>query len=116
MVELRSFRKEDARDLAKNANNSRVAQFLPDVFPSPYPVEAAQWWVAEGYQLGDVFNQAIIIDGECAGSIGVTFLEGVYKHTAKLGFWLGEPYWGKGIMTKTVNEFVSHVFDEFSTK
>ena len=116
MVELRSFRKEDAGDLKKNADNPRVAQFLPDLFPSPYPVEAAEWWVTEGHQLGNVLNQAIIVNGECAGSIGVTFLEGEYRYTAKLGYWLGEPYWGKGIMTQAVREFVLGVFEEFSTK
>ena len=116
MIELRRFRREDAAGLAKNANNPRVARFLPDFFPSPYPLEAAQWWVSEGYQLGNVLNQAIVISGECAGSIGVTFLEGEYKHTAKLGYWLGEPYWGKGIMTQAINEFVPRLFNEFNTK
>lgn len=116
MIELRGFQKEDAGDLAKNANNPRVAQFLPDLFPSPYPMEAAEWWVTEGHQLGNVFNQAVVVNGECAGSIGVTFLEGEYKYTGKLGFWLGESHWGKGIMTQAVSELVSRLFGEFGTK
>lgn len=116
VMQLRAFREEDAESLANNADNPRVAQFLPEVFPVPYTVDDATWWVTIGHELGNVCNRAIIIDGKCAGSIGVTFLEGMYKHTAQLGYWIGEPHWGKGVMTRAVAEFVPQIMAEFQIK
>ena len=113
VMQLRTFQDSDAESVAANADNPRVAQYLPDVFPSPYTLEDAKWWVTTGHKLGHVCNRAIVIDEKCAGSIGATLYEGMYRHTAQLGYWIGEPYWGKGVTTRAVTEFSSYVISEF---
>jgi ribosomal-protein-alanine N-acetyltransferase len=35
------------------------------------------------------------------------------RKTAELGYWLGEPYWGRGIMTEVVQEFSRWAFETF---
>ncbi len=30
-----------------------------------------------------------------------------------MGYWLGEPFWGKGIMTEAVALFTAYIFDSF---
>ncbi|HJJ42895.1 MAG TPA: GNAT family N-acetyltransferase [Methanocorpusculum sp.] len=33
---------------------------------------------------------------------------------AELGYWLGKPYWGKGIMTKMIAEICGQAFHRFA--
>ena len=35
---------------------------------------------------------------------------------AEIGYWIGEPYWGKGIMPKAVKKFLKIVFNKFKLK
>jgi len=56
---------------------------------------------------------AIEVDGYAAGGIGVTLGEGTYIKSAEFGYWLGEPYWGRGIMTEAVRLVVPHVMSRF---
>ena len=36
----------------------------------------------------------------------------VYRDTAELGYWLAEPYWGRGLMTEAVRAVTRYAFDE----
>lgn len=53
---------------------------------------------------------AIEIDGEAVGGIGVEPGEGIYARSGRFGYWLGEPFWGRGIMTAAVRATVEHAF------
>ncbi len=57
-------------------------------------------------------NLAIEIDGQACGSVGAQ--QGVAErgHTAELGYWLGQAYWGQGVMTRVVGLFAPWVMDE----
>jgi RimJ/RimL family protein N-acetyltransferase len=37
----------------------------------------------------------------------------VHSHTATLGYWLGEDFWGRGIMTDAVAAFIDFCFENF---
>jgi RimJ/RimL family protein N-acetyltransferase len=37
----------------------------------------------------------------------------VHIHTATLGYWLGEDFWGRGIMTEAVAAFIDFCFENF---
>lgn len=39
-------------------------------------------------------------EGEFVSSVGLTPQSGWKKHIAEIGYWVGEPYWGKGIATE----------------
>ena len=43
-----------------------------------------------------------MVDGEAVGSISLTLGSDVYRRSAELGYWLGKPFWGRGIMTAAV--------------
>jgi RimJ/RimL family protein N-acetyltransferase len=45
---------------------------------------------------------ALVLNGECIGSVGFKPRSDVYIKNQELGYWLGEPFWGKGIMSKAV--------------
>ena len=48
-----------------------------------------------------------------AGGIGIRLGQDVHRHTASLGYWLGEEFWGRGIMTEAVAAFTDFCFENF---
>jgi RimJ/RimL family protein N-acetyltransferase len=55
----------------------------------------------------------IDIDGKASGGIGLHIGEDIYRKNAELGYWLAEPFWGKGIISKVVPEMVKYGFQNF---
>ncbi|MDB5263882.1 MAG: family N-acetyltransferase, partial [Adhaeribacter sp.] len=53
---------------------------------------------------------AIEVNGEAAGGIGVHPQTDIQRKNAELGYWLAEPYWGKGIITKAIRQMVDFAF------
>lgn len=101
---LRPWREADAASIARYADNAKIAANLRDVFPCPYaPQDAATFVESCIRQEGrGQMCRAIEVDGEAAGSIGLFLGSDVYRRSAELGYWLGEPFWGRGIMTAAV--------------
>jgi ribosomal-protein-alanine N-acetyltransferase len=56
----------------------------------------------------------IEMDGTAVGGIGVHPGEDVYRYTVTVGYWLGEQFWGRGIMTEVVTGVTEFCFDNFS--
>jgi len=110
---IRNFLIEDAPSLAKHANNSKIWINLRDHFPNPYTLEDAEKFISVVNLADPVTNYAIEVDNQCAGSIGFILGKDFYKRTAELGYWLGEEFWNKGIMTKAVKLFTDFIFDYF---
>ena len=100
----RRWREADAASIARYADNAKIAANLRDVFPCPYaPQDAATFVESCIRQEGrGQMCRAIEVDGEAAGSIGLFLGSDVYRRSAELGYWLGEPFWGRGIMTAAV--------------
>ena len=116
MIELRDFTLDDAGSLVENGNNPKVARFLREVFPSPYTMDDANWWVSEGYKLGDSRNVAVDFEGQCIGGAGLQFQQNENQYSCELGYWLGEPHWGKGIATCVVAKLKKLAFSEHEVK
>ena len=87
---LREWRREDAADVARYADNEKIARNLRDVFPHPYALADAQGFLdicIAGDPETSLFR-AIEIDGRAAGSIALCRGSDVYQKTAELGYWL----------------------------
>ena len=110
-ISLRSIKDEDHTELVRLANNKKIWQNLRDIFPHPYGDEDGRFFMKLVRQDKKNLRSVIDIDGAFAGMIGAFLQEDVYKHTAELGYWLGEPYWGKGIITKAINLKCKQVFE-----
>ncbi len=107
---LRDFQASDEDSLVKYANNYNIWINLRDGFPHPYTRKDARNWlqVAINYEHQRIFA---ISDGrEAIGSIGVHLFRDIYRHTAEIGYWLGEPFWGQGIATLAVKEMIKFAF------
>lgn len=112
---IRNCRLSDAESLAKHANNRNVSINLRDRFPYPYTIEDAKSFLervttSEGPER--IF--CIDVNGSLVGTIGLHRGEDVHRLTAEMGYWLGEEFWGKGIMSEAVPAFVDHCFKKFS--
>ena len=88
--------------LVRLANNKKIWDRVRDYFPHPYTTKDAKEWLALNVGISPVLNFVIEVDGLFAGSIGMVPKTDVYRNNMEIGYWLGEPYWGKGIATKAI--------------
>ena len=107
---LRGWRPDDAVLLQKQADNPNVSCFLLDRFPSPYTMDDARNWVNMMLHQNPPTIFVIAVDNKLAGVIGLEMRDDVYRKASLLGYWLGEEYWGKGIMPQAVKLMVDYAF------
>ena len=55
----------------------------------------------------------IEVHGAAVGGIGIRLGQDVHRHTAEVGYWLAEDFWGRGIMSETVAAFTNFCFENF---
>lgn len=109
---IRPFRQTDAPRMAELANNVKVAHNLRDGFPSPYTIDNAHAWLEMLEANKANIVRAIEIENQFAGSVGLHACQDVYRFNLELGYWLGEPFWNRGIMTQVVRAMVKVGFDQ----
>lgn len=117
LCRLRSWRMEDAEALSALANNHKVWRNLGSGFPHPFSFEDAREWltgrVREGADdaVAPARNYfAVEWDGKVVGGLGFGRKEKICYKTLSLGYWLGEPFWGRGIMTAAVRHALPYAF------
>jgi len=111
---LRPFKKGDEISLTKNANNKKIWINLLDKFPYPYTLKDAKKWIKDCNKNENKKTRfAITIDNKVVGGITFRVLDLNSKKTAEMGYWLGENYWGKGIMSEAVKLVLDYVFNNF---
>ncbi len=110
--EIRNYRINDTEALLKYANNWNVSINLRDGFPFPYTIQDASDWVDFTLHQIPQTNFAIATQ-ELIGGIGITLQSDVYRKSAEIGYWLGEPFWGKGIITKALAAMTKYAFNNF---
>ncbi|MEM7036443.1 MAG: GNAT family protein [Bacteroidota bacterium] len=111
--ELRPVRPSDLDSLVEVADNPNIAANMTDRFPHPYTREAGEAFLQFCMKNTPANILAIDVDGKMVGAIGIHPEEDVYRKNAEMGYWLGEPYWGKGIVTRAVKQMVDYAFEHF---
>ncbi|KAK0638559.1 acyl-CoA N-acyltransferase [Cercophora newfieldiana] len=113
---LRRYHISDIPAVAHHANNPNVARRLRPHFPSPYTLTDAETWVKMACEGEKPLSYAICDPQTNAfmGSIGIRPLGGDENLTAELGYWLGEEFWGRGIMGDAAKGFSRWVLDNFA--
>lgn len=99
-IELRRWQKQDAQALASIANNRNIWNSVRDFFPSPYTVTDALQWITKTATENPPLNFAIVVQGQIVGGAGCILKEDVYRNNIEIGYFIGEPFWGKGIATE----------------
>jgi RimJ/RimL family protein N-acetyltransferase len=101
---LRAFAEADIPGLIALAGNYEVAKNTLNI-PHPYTDADARHWLhltRQGRAQGTAYAFALELraTGEFIGGIGLT-LEPRFDR-AEAGYWLGQPYWGRGLATEAL--------------
>jgi len=110
---LRPFELNDLESLVRHANNFNVAKFLTDAFPHPYTAENGRAFIEFANKDTPVHIFAIVINDEVAGGIGIHPQSDIHRKNVELGYWLAEPFWGRGVITKAIGEMVDFAFKNY---
>lgn len=113
-MRLRKFKESDAEQIAMLLNNTKIWNNLRDFIPFPYLLKDAKEFI-EFCQSEDPQKTFLIDDNDLAiGVIGLIPQNDIYRKSAEIGYWLGEPYWSKGFITKAINLIVDYGFNELN--
>jgi RimJ/RimL family protein N-acetyltransferase len=99
---LREPRREDAPVMARLVDDPDIARMTTGI-PHPYPADAAEDFIEQRRQAaagGQEAFFALEIPGE--GFVGALGFDPGPMGVAEIGYWLGRPYWGRGLMTEAV--------------
>jgi RimJ/RimL family protein N-acetyltransferase len=107
---VRPFERGDELSIVRHADNRNVWINLRDRFPHPYTTADARAWIEQQIRSREENNWAIEVDGHAVGGIGIEPREDVNRLSAEIGFWLGEAYWGRGIMTDAASAVTRYAF------
>jgi len=110
---IRPWRRGDEPSLVVYANNRKVAGNLRDAFPHPYTPADARSWIDRATRQDPATSFAIASGVEAIGGIGLILGSDVFRRSAELGYWLGEPFWGRGIASRAVGAFTAWAFARF---
>jgi [ribosomal protein S5]-alanine N-acetyltransferase len=110
---LRPWAITDITSLAKYANNWSVAKNLTDKFPHPYTEADAKAFIEFANSETPIHFFAIEVNNEAVGGIGIHPQEDIYKKNAELGYWLAEPFWGKGIIGQAIKQMIDFAFTTY---
>jgi len=106
---------KDTKNLAEQANNLEVSRMMCPV-PYPYTLKDAKWFVLNCQKKAKEnprthFGCVIELKEE-KKVIGVLTLEDINysEGYGDYGYWIGEKYWGQGIMTEALEAFIDFAF------
>jgi RimJ/RimL family protein N-acetyltransferase len=109
---LRWPRAADAVAVAKLAGDAEVAEMTAQI-PHPYPAGAAAEFILSA-RAGNLSGESLVLvltgrsrPNEAIGCIG---LHATDRTHATLGFWLGRPHWGQGLMTEAGRALLDMAF------
>lgn len=112
-INLTSWNEGHFYQLYSLANNPKIAMSLRDSYPFPYTIHDARYWIEYNQKFNPPQNLAIEIEGRLAGAIGVYQGKDEFRCNMELEFWVGEPFWGKGIATEAVKLYTQYLFEKF---
>lgn len=112
-IGIRCWDLRDADELSLALNNGKIHNNLRDGLPLPYTVADAQSYIRAmlGAPKDSTYAFAIDLCGRAVGSIGIFRKENIHFRTAELGYYVAEPYWGRGIATAAVRQACAYVFE-----
>lgn len=110
---LRPWTLNDLDSLVRHANNPAIAKNMTDKFPYPYTTDNGKAFISFAMQGNPVHIFAIDVNGEAVGGIGIHPQTDIQCRNAELGYWLAEPFWGKGIISAAIRQMIDYGFNTF---
>ena len=112
-LELRPFKLSDAERVNELAGNLEVAKTTLNI-PHPYTEDIARDWICshtdtDGQKARIVYAITLKKVADVIGAISLINIEG---GEARLGYWVGEPYWCSGYCTEAVAAILKFSFEK----
>jgi RimJ/RimL family protein N-acetyltransferase len=113
-LKLRKIKLSDLSSLVKYCNNKKISDQIINI-PYPYGEEDAIFrmnFVLQGFKNKERFVFAISFkdNEELIGEIGLHLDK--TNNAAQFGYWIAEPFWGKGIATEATAAILKFGFEE----
>jgi len=112
-LQVRSWRKSDLEALVRHANNSKIASNLRDQFPHPYTRRDGIEYLEFVRDQRPERNFALQFGGEAIGGLGFQIGVDISRIAAEMGYWIGEPYWGRGFATRAAQAASEWAFQQY---
>ena len=106
-----AWRDGDQERFIPLADDYEVWKNLSDSFSHPYTRANAEAWVALHAGVSPVVDFAVCDDTGPIGGIGFQTFTNELRHSAAIGYWLGRPFWGRGIMSAAVKAMTDYGFE-----
>jgi ribosomal-protein-alanine N-acetyltransferase len=110
--EVRSWRSTDLESLVVHADNRNIWINLRDRFPHPYTRSDGRAFIRTARKMHPETFFAIAVDGAAVGGIGFVLQGDVERVSAEIGYWLGERFWGRGIVTEALMAVTRYAMEE----
>lgn len=110
-ISIRDWNSTDLYELVKIADNPNIAKNMSDLFPSPFTVHDAKRYLNNKNHNRNCY--AIDSENKLVGAIGLKLEDEDKTHIGNVTYWIGEPYWGKGIATKALKLFTKYSFEKY---
>ena len=107
---LREWKQTDKKSLAQNMNNIHIWNNLRDTLPNPYTEQDAHNFIESVQAKTNIYDFAIQVGEEAVGGISCTPQSDIERLNAEIGYWIGEKYWNKGIMSRALKDAVHYIF------
>jgi [ribosomal protein S5]-alanine N-acetyltransferase len=110
-IRLRRLTLSDKTVIAQLCNNKNIWNNLTDRIPFPYLEKDAEVFIRLTLKEVVQYTFGITYKGDLVGVIGLIKQKDVYRLSAEVGYWIGEPYWGLGIATKAARFITDYAFE-----
>lgn len=113
---LRNFQSSDAASIYKYAKNPKIGPIAG--WPVHNSIEDSKYFIENYFMSAHIF--AITPKDSPEQAIGLIGLELVDEgnaknfmksHEAEISYWIGEPFWGKGLVPEAIQAVVQYGFD-----
>ena len=113
-VTLSPLKSSDADAITQHINDEEIHKNTLSI-PFPYHKEDAEKFLSMALKFEDENGKqrewAIRFKGQLIGCIGLLYNHGINTHKSEIGYWLGEKYWRKGIMTLAIKKIIKYGFE-----
>lgn len=109
-IELQALKHSEAKQLATLANNKKIWNNLKDYFPHPYTELHAKQFIQSKIHEEPTLTFGVHQNKTLVGLISLEPLRDIYRKSAIIGYWIGEPYWNRGIAQQAVAQICSYGF------
>lgn len=111
---LRPWKEEDAADLYEYAKDERIGPAAG--WPAHTSMEESLEIIRTVFSVPETYAVCLKEDGKAIGCVGLMIGEqsniGLLDTEGEIGYWIGVPFWGQGLIPEAVKEVIRHAFKD----